>query len=60
MGELGEKIKGETNEQVGNAKQVIGDATDNESLIEKGKAQHEKGDMQEKKGDVEGALGNDI
>ena len=60
MGELGEKIKGETNEQIGNAKQVIGDATDNESLIEEGKAQHAKGDMQEKKGDVEGALGNDI
>ena len=32
MGELGEKIKGETNEQVGNAKQVIGDATDNASI----------------------------
>ena len=60
MGELKEQIKGNTNERIGDAKAVIGDATDNEKLVEEGKLQHAKGDLQERKGEVEGALGDDI
>ncbi|WP_407696402.1 CsbD family protein [Sphingomicrobium astaxanthinifaciens] len=60
MGELGEKIKGNTNEAIGETKESIGRATDNESLIAKGEAQETKGEAQKLKGEVEGALGNDV
>lgn len=60
MGEFTEKVKGNTNERIGDTKSAIGKATDNERLVEEGKMQHAKGDLQERKGEVEGALGNDV
>ncbi|MEO5972046.1 MAG: CsbD family protein [Sphingomicrobium sp.] len=56
MGELGEKIKGETNEAIGKVKQESG----NPETREEGRDQETKGEFQEEKGEVEGALGNDV
>ena len=56
MGELTEKIKGNTNEAIGKLKQ---ESYDPETRAE-GRHQEAKGDAQQLKGEVEGALGNDI
>ena len=56
MGEFTEKVKGNVNEAVGEAKQHSGDA---ETRAE-GRAQERKGEAQQFKGEVEGKLGNDI
>ena len=56
MGELSEKIKGNTNEAIGNLKQQ---SCDPETRAE-GREQEAKGEAQQFKGEVEGALGNDI
>lgn len=55
MGELTDKIKGNTNEAIGKAKQH-GDA---ESRAE-GRQQEAKGKTQQMKGEVKGKLGDDI
>tara|TARA_B100000378_G_scaffold249336_2_gene222628 strand:- start:21024 stop:21227 length:204 start_codon:yes stop_codon:yes gene_type:complete len=56
MGELTEKIKGNTNEAIGKAKQESG----NPQTRQEGREQEAKGDAQQLKGEVEGKLGNDI
>lgn len=55
-GEFTEKVKGGTNEAIGNAKQESG----NPDTRAEGEAQENKGELQEDKGTVEGAVGNDI
>ena len=56
MGELTEKIKGNTNEAIGKAKQESG----NPQTRQEGREQEAKGDAQQLKGEVEGKLGNHI
>ena len=56
MGELKEKIKGNTNEAIGEMKQQ---SNDPETRAE-GRGQEAKGKAQQFKGEVEGALGDDI
>ena len=56
MGEFIDKVKGETNEAIGNLKQK---STNPDTVVE-GKAQENKGELQEKTGTVKGALGDDI
>lgn len=60
MGEFTDKAKATGNKISGGIKEGIGDATDNESLEAKGKAQQAKGDVQHTKGEVKGAMGDDI
>jgi len=56
MGEFIDKVKGETNEAIGNLKQE----STNPDTVAAGKAQENKGELQEKSGDVKGALGDDL
>lgn len=56
MGELTEKIKGNTNEAIGEVKQK----SSNPATRQEGREQEVKGKAQQLKGEVEGALGNDI
>ena len=56
MGELTDKIKGNTNEAVGKAKQQFGD-TENRA---EGRQQEAKGKAQQLEGEVKGKLGDDI
>jgi uncharacterized protein YjbJ (UPF0337 family) len=56
MGELTDKIKGNVNEAIGQAKQE----SDNPDTRDEGAAQELKGDVQQVKGSVEGALGNKV
>lgn len=56
MGELTDKIKGNTNEAIGKAKQHSGDT---ETRAE-GHKQEGKGKAEQLKGKVKGALGDDI
>lgn len=60
MGELTDKAKGLANEAVGNTKQAIGKATNNEKLTGEGVLQEKKGEAQNLKGKVKGALGDKI
>lgn len=60
MGEFVDKVKGVTNDAIGNVKQAVGDATDNNSLKAKGAAQEAHGEAQKAAGSVKGALGDDI
>lgn len=60
MGELTDKISAAGNKLAGNAKEVIGKATDNERLTAEGQAQQLKGTGQDVKGSVKGALGDKI
>lgn len=60
MGEFKDKAKGATNEAIGNSKQAIGKATDNDRLTGEGILQEKKGEAQKVKGEVEGALGDKI
>jgi uncharacterized protein YjbJ (UPF0337 family) len=60
MGEFTDKVKAAGNKIAGNAKEAIGDATDNERLEAEGKAQQAKGTAQNVAGSVKGALGDDI
>lgn len=55
MSSATDKIKGVTNEAVGNIKQGVGKAIGDTSLQAKGKAQEVKGDAQQAMGDVKGA-----
>ena len=56
MGELTEKVKGNANEAIGEAKQT----SDDPRIREAGEDQEAKGKAQQLKGEVEGKLGNDI
>lgn len=56
MGEFIDKVKGETNEAIGNLKQE----SSNPDTVADGKAQENKGELQEKEGDIKGAVGNDL
>ena len=56
MGEFIDKVKGETNEAIGNLKQK----STNPETVAEGKAQENKGELQEKTGTVKGALGDNI
>lgn len=60
MGELTDKISAAGNKVVGNVKEAIGKATDNDKLVAEGEAQQLKGTAQDVKGSVKGALGDDI
>ena len=52
MSSTTDKIKGLANEAVGNVKQGIGNATDNDKLKAEGKAQELKGEAQKTVGDA--------
>ncbi len=56
MGELTDKIKGNTNEAVGKAKQHSGDA----DTRAEGQKQEGKGKAEQMKGKIKGVLGDDI
>ncbi len=60
MGELTDKLSAAGNKVVGNVKEAIGKATDNEELIAEGEAQQLKGTGQDIKGSVKGALGDKL
>lgn len=52
MSSTGDKVKGMANEAVGNVKQGVGKATDNNKLQGEGKAQEIKGEAQQAAGKV--------
>ena len=56
MGELKEKIKGNSNEAIGNVKQK----SDDPETRAEGRKQEKKGEGQQFKGEVEGKFGNDV
>jgi uncharacterized protein YjbJ (UPF0337 family) len=56
MSSTGDKIKGMANEAVGNVKQGVGKATDNDKLRAEGKAQEIKGETQQKVGEAKDAV----
>ena len=60
MGELADRIKGETNEAIGKAKRAMGEATNDPALKARGDAQEAKGDLQNAAAKVEGAMGNKV
>ncbi|HEX8484257.1 CsbD family protein [Sphingomonas sp.] len=60
MGELTDKIKGNVNEAIGNAKEAVGKRNNDPDLAAEGAAQSTVGKGQQFKGKVKGALGDDI
>jgi len=56
MSSTSDKIKGLANEAVGNVKQGIGKATDNDRLRAEGKAQEVKGEAQQAVGKAKDAV----
>ncbi|MCX5577043.1 CsbD family protein [Kaistia terrae] len=58
MSSTSDKIKGLANEAVGNVKQGIGKATDNDRLRAEGKAQEIKGEAQQAVGKAKDAVKN--
>jgi len=56
MSSTGDKIKGMANEAVGNVKQGVGKATDNDKMRAEGKAQEIKGETQQKVGEAKDAV----
>ncbi|MBN9027459.1 MULTISPECIES: CsbD family protein [Kaistia] len=56
MSSTSDKIKGLANEAVGNVKQGIGKATDNDRLRAEGKAQELKGEAQQAVGKAKDAV----
>ena len=56
MSSTGDKIKGMANEAVGNVKQTVGKATDNDKLRAEGKAQEVKGEGQQAVGKAKDAV----
>ncbi|WP_018184314.1 CsbD family protein [Kaistia granuli] len=58
MSSTTDKIKGVANEAVGNVKQGIGKATDNDRLRAEGKAQEIKGEAQQAVGKAKDAVKN--
>lgn len=60
MSSTTDKIKGAANEAIGNVKQGIGKATDNDRLRAEGKAQEVKGEAQQAVGKAKDAVKNVI
>ena len=58
MSALNDKIKGTANEFVGNVKQGVGAATDNEELEAEGTGQEIKGEAQQALGHAKEAVGD--
>ena len=58
MGSTADKIKGVTNEAVGNAKQGVGKMVGSEKLQAEGKVQELKGEGQKAMGDAKAAVKN--
>nr|WP_314577759.1 CsbD family protein [uncultured Pseudomonas sp.] len=56
MSSTGDKVKGMANEAVGNVKQGVGKATDNDKLRAEGKAQEVKGEGQQAVGNAKDAV----
>lgn len=56
MGEFTDKVKGHTNDAVGEVKQQ----SDNPETRAEGRKQEEKGEFQKAKGEFEGVVGNDV
>jgi len=56
MGSTGDKVKGMTNEAVGNVKQTDGRAMDNPKMEADGVIQERKGEAQQLKGDAKDAI----
>lgn len=56
MGSTGDKVKGMANEAVGNVKQGVGKATDNDKLRAEGKIQEKKGETQQAIGKAKDAI----
>jgi len=56
MSSTSDKVKGMANEAVGNVKQGVGKATDNDKLRAEGKAQELKGDAQQAVGKTKDAV----
>lgn len=56
MSSTSDKAKGMANEAVGNVKQAVGKATDNDKLRAEGKVQELKGEGQQAKGEVKDAI----
>ncbi|MDE1196701.1 CsbD family protein [Pseudomonas sp. Bc-h] len=56
MSSTGDKVKGMANEAVGNVKQGVGKATDNDKLRAEGKAQEVKGEAQQAVGNAKDAV----
>ncbi|KFE53808.1 CsbD family protein [Pseudomonas syringae] len=56
MSSTGDKVKGMANEAVGNVKQGVGKATDNQKLQGEGKAQELKGEAQQAVGKTKDAV----
>lgn len=56
MSSTGDKVKGMANEAVGNVKQGVGKATDNDKLRAEGKAQEVKGEAQQAVGKAKDAV----
>ncbi len=56
MSSTGDKVKGMANEAVGNVKQGVGKATDNDKLRAEGKAQELKGEAQQTVGNAKDAV----
>lgn len=56
MGELIDKVKGATNEAIGNVKQK----SSNPETRGEGKAQERKGEAQKLSGSIKGAVGNKL
>jgi uncharacterized protein YjbJ (UPF0337 family) len=56
MSSTGDKVKGMANEAVGNVKQGVGKATDNDKLRAEGKAQEVKGEAQQTVGKAKDAV----
>ena len=60
MGEMFDKAKGAVNQGVGKAKEVLGDATNNQRLETEGELQQAKGAVQKAAGAVKGAMGDKV
>ncbi|WP_268797429.1 CsbD family protein [Pseudomonas huanghezhanensis] len=56
MSSTGDKVKGMANEAVGNVKQTVGKATDNDKLRAEGKGQELKGEAQQALGKTKDAV----
>jgi len=56
MSSTGDKVKGMANEAVGNVKQGVGKATDNDRLRAEGKVQEKKGEAQQTVGKAKDAI----
>ena len=56
MSSTGDKVKGMANEAVGNIKQGVGKATDNDKMRAEGKVQEKKGEAQQAVGNAKHAV----